>query len=115
MIPHTQGRAASETPLTGCPFLPRRTLRSATEGRSPDVGCSGLVLHSFMKITIASEIKGAVEIEGQFDDFFLWVAANRTDERLKSLLILLAEHDRETDEEERTNIRRTLDEILANK
>lgn len=67
-----------------------------------------------MKITIASEIKGAVEIEGQFDDFFLWVAANRTDERLKSLLILLAEHDRETDEEERTNIRRTLDEILAN-
>ena len=67
-----------------------------------------------MKLTIASEIKGAVEIEGQFDDFFLWVAANRTDERLKSLLILLAEHDRETDEEERTNIRRTLDEILAN-
>lgn len=67
-----------------------------------------------MKLTIASEIKGAVEIEGQFDDFFLWVAANRTDERLKSLLILLAEHDRDTDEEERTNIRRTLDEILAN-
>ena len=67
-----------------------------------------------MKLTIASEIKGTVEIEGQFDDFFLWVAANRTDERLKSLLILLAEHDRETDEEERTNIRRTLDEILAN-
>ena len=68
-----------------------------------------------MKLTIASEIKGTVEIEGQFDDFFLWVAANRTDEWLKSLLILLAEYDRETDEEERTNIRRTLDEILANK
>ena len=67
-----------------------------------------------MKLTIASEIKGTVEIDGQFDDFFLWVAENRTDERLKSLLILLAEHDRETDEEERTNIRRTLDEILTN-
>lgn len=67
-----------------------------------------------MKLTIASEITGTVEIEGQFDDFFLWVAANRNDERLKSLLILLAEHDRETDEEERTNIRRTLDEILTN-
>ena len=47
--------------------------------------------------------------------FFLWLAAHRDDPRATSLLVLVAEHERETSEGERWNIRRTIREIQENK
>ena len=44
----------------------------------------------------------------------MWLSLNHQDERAVSLLSLLSEHDRETNVQEKQNIRRTLDEILAN-
>ena len=48
-------------------------------------------------------------------EFIDWVQKNRNSQREQSLMILLAEHEKETDEDEKENIRRTLIEILENK
>ena len=64
----------------------------------------------FRNPSVAGDFTASDKLAG----FLVWLAANRTDERAISLLTLLAEHDRETDAEERQNIRRTLNEILTN-
>ena len=68
-----------------------------------------------MKITFQHPtVSGGINVSDRLADFFVWLSRNREDERAISLLSLLAEHDRENNEDERKNIRRTLDEILAN-
>lgn len=69
-----------------------------------------------MEITFKSNsTAGALAVPDELVGFFLWLAEHRQDERAKSLLILLAEHDLEADIDEQKNIRRTIDEILGNK
>ena len=68
-----------------------------------------------MKLTFKHpSVAGDMEVSDKLADFFVWLSLNHQDERAVSLLSLLSEHDRETDAEEQANIRRTLDEILAN-
>jgi uncharacterized lipoprotein YajG len=68
-----------------------------------------------MKVTFKHHsVFGELELSDTLADFFVWLSINRQDDRAASLLTLLAEHDRENDTEEKQNIRRTLDEVLAN-
>ncbi len=68
-----------------------------------------------MKLTFKyKSIIGELEVSDDLVDFFVWITQHREDKRMESLLTLIAEHENETDSEEKKNIRRTLDEILEN-
>jgi len=68
-----------------------------------------------MKLSFKNpSVSGDFDISDELADFFLWWAQHRQDKRVESLLILLAEYDRETDKDEKRNIRRTVDELLEN-
>jgi hypothetical protein len=68
-----------------------------------------------MKVTFQNPtVTGCIDVSDELAPFFLWLSQGRDNERVKALIILLAEHDREPDAEEKQNIRRTLDEILEN-
>ena len=68
-----------------------------------------------MKIAFKnSSVAGDFDVSDELAPFLLWLAQNRVNPNATAILVLVAEHDSETDEDEKANIRRTLDEILAN-
>lgn len=67
-----------------------------------------------MKITFQNKsVSGDFDSSDDLAGFFIWLANNRQNEDVNSILILIAEHDSETNSDERLNIRRTIAEIMT--
>ena len=68
-----------------------------------------------MKFTFHSpSVSGDFSVPDELAGFLLWLAEHRDDPRATSLLVLVAEYDRETNAEEKQNIQRTINELLEN-
>ena len=66
-----------------------------------------------MTITFRSpSCNGSTILPENLISFFLWLSENHASPRAASILTLISEHDRESDEAEKSNIRRTIAELL---
>lgn len=91
---------------------PRHLRRPARQGGAGERGAAG---GQAMKLTFHSpSVSGDFSVPDELAGFFLWLAEHRDDPRAASLLVLVAEYDRETNAEEKQNIQRTINELLEN-